>query len=202
MTESRDQILDGHQLRLFDYTPLISSEEIPTANYSLRIGDFSDENKPKIMQPWEYPQPVSRDNFIPYTVAVFGFSKGSPTIHAMYMQLIRERTGFDGFTSNSAFKSAGGWNALSTEEQTYFKEAFKSVFRHGAERRYEPPGNRFKSVGEELLYNLPVNPSSGLNHTIFGREVPINYHQDDADIFAFLRQKRREDAAYRALQID
>jgi hypothetical protein len=202
MIESLSNHPERYQLKLFEYSPLITEEEIRIADYSLKLDDFSKDHVPTAIKKWEYPLPVSRDNYIPYTVAVFGFSKGSPAIHAMYMHLIKERTGFDGFASNKAFMAAGGWNTLSPEEQAYFEEAFTSVARHGAGRRYEAPGNKYRNVGEELLDNLPTNPTFGLTYRVLGKEQPINFQQSDKDIFSFLKRKRKEEAMYRALQID
>jgi hypothetical protein len=101
MIESLSNHPERYQLKLFEYSPLITEEEIRIADYSLKLDDFSKDHVPTAIKKWEYPLPVSRDNYIPYTVAVFGFSKGSPAIHAMYMHLIKERTGFDGFASSS-----------------------------------------------------------------------------------------------------
>lgn len=202
MSENPVFQIQEHQAKLFDYTPLIPGDEVPTASYSLKLKDFLDENKPEKMELWKYPQSVTRNNFISYTVGVFGFSQGMPVIHRMYMNLIERRTGFDGYAANKAFEEAGGWEVLSDEERTYFEQAFASVFRHGANNRYGQRGSRYKSVGEELFDNLPKKRAASPVVSNTRLEWPANYGLPDEEILAYLREVRKSEQRNSSLRMD
>lgn len=184
-------------------TPILIGEgaQLPLFDYSLTTADFTEEKKPQAVELWKFPQQITRPNFISYTVQSFGASRGCPEAQAMYMHLVKARTGFDGFVANRAFKTSGGWHCLTQQEQEYFQTMFVSVRRH-QQKGLDCKKLGYRTLGGDLVDNLRYNYLFGSTRKTWGREIPIDYDQSNEEIFQLINKTIKDYYYYKSLQID
>ncbi len=107
----------------------ISPENQKPPKYSLTKKDF--KNHPLQIEPYEFPQRVTRDNFVNWLMQSFTHSRGDVDSQVLWMKYIGLKTGFDSYTSLLAFEGVGGLTgAISHEEGVQFKDAFTRVKAH------------------------------------------------------------------------
>ena len=119
--------------------------------YALTKSDFSQERAPQTVAPWNFPEPVTRENFLAFVIKSYAVSRGAPKAQAFYIHFVGDRIGLDTRQTMKAFGDAGGWLALTSSERSFFLETWHAVSAHGEEYG---PGFDVKDIDDEIKSDI------------------------------------------------
>lgn len=91
--------------------------------------DFS--SSPDEIQPYKFGDPINRKNFTGFILDSFAKSRGSLGTQAMYLKYLEPSQPVPMNLLLEGFIDAGGYEALSPDEQAKIKDAFERVKAHG-----------------------------------------------------------------------
>jgi hypothetical protein len=88
------------------------------------------QKKPRSIERWNFPEPITRENFINFLILTFAVSRGVRNAQGMFCKYTEVRTGSPVFDIFESLVSVGGWNRLTPEEQQTFLRAFHGRTKH------------------------------------------------------------------------
>jgi hypothetical protein len=92
--------------------------------------EFDRNNRSIVPETYEFPGPVRRETFASALVTTFDISGPSVERQTLAFEYIKAKTGHDYHGNLEKFLDAGGWHALSPQEQGLIKNRFDQEEKH------------------------------------------------------------------------
>lgn len=93
-----------------------------------KIIDFTEA--PAVIEDYRFGDPVTRGNFINFLILSYAVSRGSFVIQKVFFEMMQHKVGLDHKETIKRLFEAGSFEALSSEEQGLFTQAFRCVKKH------------------------------------------------------------------------
>lgn len=145
-----------------------ASHEIPITSGVVEFSNY----KPTQLQEYQFPKPVTRNNFASTLARSFSISGGDSRRHILYLEFLKIQTGFNYESTLDNFIKNGGWNTFSQEEKQLFMKSFNSVKRH-----------RTTGAGKvwQNMHNDPITQLNLQLEDLIG-EVAIGYFTESEEL--------------------